>query len=124
MGATVTALILGAQSLALAIVGFVAFAGVGVGSTALRVGVGLLFLALALMAGGIALGVADDHPSAGTAALVFEIFAVALAVLWMAPLVAIVSTTALIIAGGIVQRHRRRRAAAASPEGERAAIPV
>ncbi len=118
MGATVTALILGAQSLALAIIGFVALAGVGFGSTPLRVGVGLLFLVLALMAGGIALGVADGHPSAGTAAVVFEVFAVALAVLWMAPLVAIVSTTALIIAGGIVQRHRRSADAVRSPVAE------
>jgi hypothetical protein len=118
MGATVTALIMGAQSLALAIIGFVTLAGVGVGSTALRVGVGLLFLVLALMAGGIALGVAEGHPSAGTAAVVFEIFAVALALLWMAPLVAIVSTTALIIAGGIVQRHRRSADAVGSPVAE------
>ncbi len=124
MGATVTALILGTQSLALAILGFVALAGVGVGSTALRIGVGLLFLALALMSGGIALGVADGHPSAGTAAVVFEVFALALAVLWMAPIVAIVSTTALVIAGGLVHRHRRRRQdASAHPRG-RSAIPL
>jgi hypothetical protein len=109
MGATITALIMGAQSFALAIVGFVAIAGVGVGSTVLRIGIGLLFLVLALMAGGIAMGVSDGHPSAGTAAVVFEVFAVALALLWIAPMVAIVSTTALVAAVGIVHEHRQRQ---------------
>ncbi len=111
MGSTITAAIMGAQSLALAAVGVVALAGVGVGSTTLRIGVGLLFLVLAGAAAGIALGVSDGNPSAGTAALIFEIFAVALAVLWVAPIAAIVSTTALIIAAGIVHRHRQHRSA-------------
>ena len=78
--------ILGIQALALAIVAVAVFAGAGVGSTALRIGVGALFLVLAGSAAGIALSYAEGQPAARSAALVFEGFALALAVLWLAPI--------------------------------------
>jgi hypothetical protein len=63
------------------------FAGVGIGTAALRIGVGALFMVLGLVAAGIALGLNEGQPSARTAALVFESFAITLAVLWVAPVV-------------------------------------
>ena len=78
MAAAITAIILGAQSLALIGAGGLALAGFGVESSALRIGVGLLFLVLGGIAGGIALGVSEGSPASATGALAFEGFAITL----------------------------------------------
>jgi hypothetical protein len=111
---TILTLILGAQALGLTAAAIVAFAGIGVGSTALRIGVGLLFLALGGIAGGIALGVSEGSPAARSGALMFEGFAVALVLLWFAPTIAIVGTTVAIVVLGVVHRYRAAAIAARS----------
>ncbi|MCJ7437503.1 MAG: hypothetical protein MUP97_07060 [Acidimicrobiia bacterium] len=111
---TIVTLILGAQALGLAAAGVVAFAGIGVGSTALRIGVGLLFLVLGGIAGGIALGVSEGSPAARAGAVVFEGFAVALVLLWFAPTVAMASTTLAIVVLAVVHRHRRSAVASSA----------
>jgi hypothetical protein len=106
--ARVVPAILGIQALALGIVAVAVFAGAGVGSTALRVGVGALFLVLAGSAAGIALTYAEGQPSARSAALVFEGFALALALLWLAPLPALVGAALAIVAIVVASRQMRR----------------
>lgn len=83
--ARVVPAVLGLQALVLAVVAAGAFAGVGVGSTVLRIGVGGLFLVLAASAAGISLGYSEGQPAARPAAAIFEGFALALAVVWFAP---------------------------------------
>ena len=81
------AVIVGIQAVAFTVAAVGVFAGVGVGSTVLRIGVGALFLVLGLGAAGIALGLNEGQPSSRTSALVFEGFALALALLWLTPTV-------------------------------------
>jgi hypothetical protein len=80
---------LGVQAFVLALTAVGIFAGIGVGSTVLRIGVGGLFLVLAASAAGISFGYSDGQPAARPAAAIFEGFAVLLAVLWFAPGVAL-----------------------------------
>jgi hypothetical protein len=82
-------IVLGVQALVLALVAVGIFAGIGVGSTVLRIGVGGLFLVLAASAAGISFGYSDGQPAARPAAAIFEGFALLLAVLWFAPSVAL-----------------------------------
>ena len=83
-------LVLEVQALAFAAVGVSAFAGLGVGSTALRIGVGLLFLALGADRGRDRLGgAAEGSPASISAVVGFEGFLVGLVLLWFVPLFAI-----------------------------------
>jgi len=106
--ARVVPAILGIQALALGIVAIAVFSGAGVGSTALRIGVGALFVVLAGSAAGIALSYAEGQPAARSAALVFEGFALALAVLWLAPIPALVGCALAIAAIVMASRQMRR----------------
>jgi hypothetical protein len=103
--------VLGVQAAALALVAIGAFGGVAVGSTALRVGVGILFLVLAAGAAGIAISYSEGQPAARTAAMVFEGFAIALALLWFAPIPTLVATlvAAIVLAIAVVTRHVSRQ---------------
>jgi hypothetical protein len=102
-------LVLEVQALAFAAVGVSAFAGLGVGSTALRIGVGLLFLALAAIAAGIAWGAAEGSPASISAVVGFEGFLVGLVLLWFVPLFAIGATFLVLSGGAVVALHRRQR---------------
>jgi hypothetical protein len=82
-------IVLGVQALLLALAAAGIFAGIGVGSTVLRIGVGGLLLVLAASAAGISFGYSDGQPAARPAAVIFEGFALLLAVLWFAPAVAL-----------------------------------
>ena len=105
----VVPVILGVQAAVLALIAVAVFAGIGVGSTVLRVGVGVLFLALAGTAGGIALSYSEGQPAARTAALVFEGFALALALLWFAPVPALIGGTLATVAIVVVARAQMLR---------------
>jgi hypothetical protein len=93
-------IVLGVQAAALGVTAIAVFGGIGIGSTALRLGVGILFVILAASAAGIAISYSEGQPAARTATLVFEGFALALALLWFAPIPAMVgcALAALVLA--------------------------
>jgi hypothetical protein len=103
--------VLGVQAATLAGIAVGAFGGIAVGSTALRVGVGILFLVLAAGAAGIAISYSEGQPAAGTAALVFEGFAVGLGLLWFAPIPTLVAMLvgAVVLAVVLVPHQVRRQ---------------
>jgi hypothetical protein len=88
--------ILGFQAAGLGAAGIAALAGVGVGSTAMRIGVGLLFLALGAVAAGIAVSLSEGQPQAGGAAVVFDTFTVVLALLWLEPIAGLVTAAVAV----------------------------
>ena len=103
--------VLGVQAAALTAVAAGAFGGIGVGSTALRVGVGVLFVVLAAGSAGIAVSYSEGQPSARTAAFVFEGFVLALTLLWLAPIPSLVAAVvaATIVLTVVVPHHLRRQ---------------
>jgi hypothetical protein len=110
--------ILAVQSFGLAAAGIAVLSGVGVGSTAMRIGVGLLFLALGAIAGGIGISLAEGQPQAPGAAVVFDAFALGLLVLWLAPVATlIVVPVGVLLAIAIGSRHAPRCALTSRPDG-------
>ena len=109
--------ILGLQAAGLGAAGIAALAGVGVGSTAMRIGVGLLFLALGAIAAGIAVSLSEGQPQAGGAAIVFDGFAVVLALLWLEPIAGLVTAVVAVAVAAAVATLAPRLALTSRADG-------
>jgi hypothetical protein len=109
--------ILAVQSVGLAAAGIAVLTGVGVGSTAMRIGVGLLFLVLGAIAGGIGISLAEGQPQAPGAAVVFDAFALGLLVLWLAPVATLIVVPVGVLIAIAVGSRLAPRCVSSRPDG-------